>query len=184
MADVATVAEENIVGVHVVKAFAQEQAEQDKFEAALGDALRARACARTGSARSTCRMLAFLPLLAQAAVLLVGGKMVQDGSMRSASSSRSTSGSSMVIFPLRMLGMWIGEGQRATASGERIFQVIDEAEDIRDRPGAGLLPEGPGLVRFDGVTFGYDPDRPVLSDDRPRAGAREDGGADRAHRVG
>ena len=65
---------------------------------------------------------------------------------------------SMVVFPLRMLGMWIGEGQRATASGERIFQVIDEAEDIRDAPGAGALPAGPGLVRFDGVTFGYDPD--------------------------
>jgi ATP-binding cassette subfamily B protein len=61
-----------------------------------------------------------------------------------------------------MLGMWIGEGQRATASGERIFQIIDEPEEIQDRPGAGALPAGPGLVRFDGVTFGYDPARPVL----------------------
>jgi ATP-binding cassette subfamily B protein len=60
--------------------------------------------------------------------------------------------------------MWIGEGQRATASGERIFQVLDEAEDIRDAPSAGLLPDGPGLVRFEGVTFGYDPERPVLAD--------------------
>jgi ATP-binding cassette subfamily B protein len=71
---------------------------------------------------------------------------------------------SMMIFPLRMLGMWIGEGQRATASGERIFQIIDEPEDIHDRPDAGTLPAGPGLVRFDGVTFGYDPARPVLHD--------------------
>ena len=68
----------------------------------------------------------------------------------------------MLIFPLRMLGMWIGEGQRATASGERIFQVIDEPEEIRDEPGARELPAGPGRVRFEGVTFGYDPARPVF----------------------
>jgi hypothetical protein len=36
-----------------------------------------------------------------------------------------------------MLGMWIGEGQRATASGERIFQILDESEEIRARPAAG-----------------------------------------------
>jgi ATP-binding cassette subfamily B protein len=70
----------------------------------------------------------------------------------------------LLIFPLRMLGMWIGEGQRATASGERIFQVIDEVEDIRDTPGAGALPAGPGQVRFESVTFGYDPNRPVLEE--------------------
>src|SRR5437762_1279900 len=71
---------------------------------------------------------------------------------------------SMLIFPLRMLGMWIGEGQRATASGERIFQVIDEPEQIQDAPGARPLPDGPGIVRFEHVTFGYDPARPVLED--------------------
>ena len=44
----------------------------------------------------------------------------------------------MLVMPLRMLGMWIGQAQRATASGERIFEVIDEPEDVAsDRPGAG-----------------------------------------------
>jgi ATP-binding cassette subfamily B protein len=71
---------------------------------------------------------------------------------------------SLMMFPLRMLGMWIGEGQRATASGERIFQVIDEPEEIRDTPNAGELPAGPGRVHFEHITFGYDPDRPVLHD--------------------
>ena len=42
----------------------------------------------------------------------------------------------MLIMPLRALGMWIGQAQRATASGERIFQVIDEPEDIADAPDA------------------------------------------------
>ena len=70
----------------------------------------------------------------------------------------------MLVMPLRQLGMWIGQAQRATASGERIFQVIDEPEEIRDAPGAMALPDGPGLVRLEHVTFGYDPARPVLHD--------------------
>jgi ABC-type multidrug transport system fused ATPase/permease subunit len=58
--------------------------------------------------------------------------------------------------------MWIGQAQRATASGERIFQVMDEPEDIADRPGATPLAPGPGHVRFEHVTFEYLPGRPVL----------------------
>ena len=68
----------------------------------------------------------------------------------------------MLIMPLRMLGMWIGQAQRATASGERIFEVLDEPEEVADRPGAVELPAGPGRVRFEAVSFGYDPERLVL----------------------
>ena len=73
LADVATVAEENIVGVHVVKSFAQEPQESAKFHARSEAVFRADACARTASARSTCPLISWMPLLAQAAVLLVGG---------------------------------------------------------------------------------------------------------------
>ena len=161
MADVATVAEENVVGVHVVKSFAQEQAEQDKFErrseALFGQSVRA------NRQRSFyVPVLSFLPMLGQAAVLLAGGRMVAHGSLSLADFVRFNLYLSMLIFPLRMLGMWIGEGQRATASGERIFQVLDEPEDIRDEPGARELPEGPGRVRFEDVRFGYAEGRPVL----------------------
>jgi ABC-type multidrug transport system fused ATPase/permease subunit len=69
---------------------------------------------------------------------------------------------SLLIMPLRMLGMWIGQSQRATASGERIFQVLDEPEEIAERSGAVELPPGEGRITFEGVTFGYDPERPVL----------------------
>ncbi len=163
MADVATVAEENIVGVHVVKSFAQEQAEQDKFER-RSEALFRQSVRANRQRAFYVPVLAFLPLLAQAAVLLVGGNMVSDGSLSVSDFIAFNLWLAMVVFPLRMLGMWIGEGQRATASGERIFQVVDEPEEIRDRPGATELPAGPGLVRFEGVTFGYDPLRPVLHD--------------------
>jgi ABC-type multidrug transport system fused ATPase/permease subunit len=67
-------------------------------------------------------------------------------------------------MPLRALGMWIGQAQRATASGERIFQVIDEPEEITDAPDASELAPGPGRITFTHATFGYDPERPVLHD--------------------
>ncbi len=162
MADVATVAEENIVGVHVVKSFSQEQAEQDKFERRSETLFRQSVRANRQRAFYV-PVLSFLPLLGQAAVLLAGGKMVRDGSLSVADFVAFNLYLSMLVFPLRMLGMWVGEGQRAVASGERIFQIVDEPEAIRDVPGAGELPAGPGRVRFEGVTFGYEPTRPVLS---------------------
>jgi ATP-binding cassette subfamily B protein len=163
MADVATVAEENIVGVHVVKSFAQEQAEQDKFEQ-RSEAVFTQSVVANRQRAFYVPVLSFTPLLGQAAVLLVGGDMVIHHTLSSQDFIRFNLYLTLLIFPLRMLGMWIGEGQRATASGERIFQVIDESEDIADRPGAFELPAGPGRVRFEGVTFGYDPARPVLHD--------------------
>jgi ATP-binding cassette subfamily B protein len=60
--------------------------------------------------------------------------------------------------------MWIGQAQRATAAGERIFQVLDEPAEVSDRPGALELPDGDGAVRFEGVTFEYLEGRPVLRD--------------------
>jgi ABC-type multidrug transport system fused ATPase/permease subunit len=67
-------------------------------------------------------------------------------------------------MPLRMLGMWIGQAQRAIAAGERIFEVLDEPEEISDRLGAGVLAPGLGAVRFEHVDFGYEPGRLVLED--------------------
>ena len=52
----------------------------------------------------------------------------------------------------------------AVASGERIFEVLDEPEEVVDEPDARPPPEGRGRLRFDHVTFGYDPERPVLHD--------------------
>jgi ABC-type multidrug transport system fused ATPase/permease subunit len=161
MADVATVAEENIVGVHVVKSFAQEQAEQDKFER-RSEILFSRSLRANRQRAFYVPLLGFMPLLGQAAVLLVGGAMVRHGSLSVAHFVSFNLYLSMVVFPLRMLGMWIGEGQRATASGERIFQVIDEPEEITSGHGARTLPAGPGAVSFERVSFGYDPASPVL----------------------
>jgi ABC-type multidrug transport system fused ATPase/permease subunit len=161
LADVATVAEENIVGVHVVKAFAQEPAEEEKFrgrnEALFGQTIRA------NRQRATyVPLLSFVPLLAQAAVLLVGARMVAHGSLSVGSFVSFNLYLALLVTPLRSLGMWIGQAQRATASGERIFQVLDQPEEVADKPAAVELPPGDGEIRFEGVSFSYLPGRPVL----------------------
>jgi ATP-binding cassette subfamily B protein len=163
LADVATVAEENIVGVHVVKAFAQEPAEQAKFE--RRSALVFEQTVKTNRQRAIyVPVMAFLPLLAQAAVVFVGGRRVVHGELSLGSFVVFNLLLGMLVQPLRMLGMWIGQAQRATASGERIFEIIDEHEDIADAAEPRELPAGPGRVAFEGVTFGYDAERPVLED--------------------
>jgi ABC-type multidrug transport system fused ATPase/permease subunit len=163
LADVATVAEENIVGVHVVKSFAQEPQEEEKFrersEAVFQQTVRA-----NRQRALYVPFISWVPMLAQAAVLLVGARMVTSGSLTVGGFVAFNLYLGMLIMPLRSLGMWVGQAQRATASGERIFQVMDEPEEIADRPGAIELPDGPGHLRFESVAFEYLDGRPVLED--------------------
>jgi ABC-type multidrug transport system fused ATPase/permease subunit len=161
MADVATVAEENIVGVHVVKSFAQEQNELMKFSE-RSERVFERSVDANRQRAIYVPLLAFLPLVAQAGVLLVGGRMVANGQLGFSNFFAFNVLTLMLVMPLRMLGMWIGQAQRATASGERIFEVMDEPEEIADRADAVELPPGEGRVRFEDVDFAYGRGRPVL----------------------
>ena len=161
LGDVATVTEESIVGVHVVKAFAQEERRQSQFERASGAVFDATVRAFRQRAIYV-PLLSFLPLLAQGAVLLAAGRMVVSGSLSLSGFFIFNLLLAMLIVPLRSLGMWVGQAQRATASGERIFEVMDEPEGVDDRPGADALAPGPGAIRFERVGFGYAEGRPVL----------------------
>jgi ABC-type multidrug transport system fused ATPase/permease subunit len=161
LGDVATVTEESIVGVHVVKSFAQEERRQALFERASGAVFDATVRAFRQRAIYV-PLLSFLPLLAQAAVLLAAGRMVVNGSLTLSQFFVFNLLLAMLIVPLRSLGMWVGQAQRATASGERIFEVMDEPEGVDDLSDATALPEGPGAIRFERLGFAYSPDRPVL----------------------
>jgi ABC-type multidrug transport system fused ATPase/permease subunit len=161
LGDVATVTEESIVGVHVVKAFAQEDRRQAQFEHASGAVFDETVRAFRQRALYV-PFLSFLPLLAQGAVLLAAGRMVVSGSLSLSGFFIFNLLLAMLIVPLRSLGMWIGQAQRATASGERIFEVMDEPEGVDDRPDAIELAAGPGAIRFERVSFGYAEGRPVL----------------------
>jgi ABC-type multidrug transport system fused ATPase/permease subunit len=161
LADVATVAEENIVGVQVVKSFAQEPAEEAKFkersELVFHQTLRA-----NRQRALYVPLISFVPLLAQAGVLLYGAQRVSAGTLTPGAFVAFNLYLAMLVVPLRSLGMWIGQAQRATAAGERIFQVLDEPEQVASRPGAVPLPAGKGAIRFEDVSFEYVPGRPVL----------------------
>jgi ABC-type multidrug transport system fused ATPase/permease subunit len=163
LADVATVAEENIVGVHVVKAFAQEPQESTKFRARSEDVFQQTLRANRQRALYV-PFISWVPLLAQGAVLLVGARMVTSGELSVGGFVAFNLYLSMLVMPLRSLGMWIGQAQRATASGERIFQIMDEPEEIAERAGAVELPRGGGHLRFENVRFEYLEGRPVLDD--------------------
>ncbi len=97
-------------------------------------------------------------------MLLVGGRMVAHGTLDIGTFLFFNVLVVMLVMPLRMLGMWVGQSQRATASGERIFEIMDEPEEISDRPDAGDMPPGEGRVRYEHVSFEYAPGRLVLQD--------------------
>ncbi len=161
LGEVATVAEESITGVHVVKSFAQEDRRQADFARAANNVFTKTLAANRQRAIYV-PLLTFFPLIAQALVLLAAGRMVISGSLSLGAFFAFNLLLAMLVMPLRMLGMWIGQAQRAIASGERIFEVLDEPEEVGDAADAMTLPIGPGDVVFDDVSFGYDPERPVL----------------------
>jgi ABC-type multidrug transport system fused ATPase/permease subunit len=170
LADVATVAEETIVGVHVVKSFAQEGHREERFTHAADSVFEQTRAANLQRAIYV-PLLTFLPLIAQAAVLLAAGRMVVSGSLSIGGFVAFNLLFAMFAMPLRMLGMWIGQAQRAIAAGERIFHVLDEPEEISDRSDAKPLPPGPGSIHFEHVDFGYEPGRLVLDDIHLEIGA-------------
>jgi ABC-type multidrug transport system fused ATPase/permease subunit len=163
LADVATVAEENIVGVHVVKSFAQEDAERAKFNR-RSEAVFAQTIKANRQRALYVPLISWIPLVAQGAVLLVGARMVTNGSLTVGGFVAFNLYLGMLVMPLRSLGMWIGQAQRATAAGERIFEIMDAPEEIADRPGAIELPPGGGRLQFDHVDFEYMEGRPTLED--------------------
>src|SRR6187551_1168536 len=101
MADVATVAEENIVGVHVVKSFAQEDAEQAKFEVRSQSVFRQSVLANRQRAFYV-PLISFIPLLAQSAVLLYGGYQVIHGQMEISDFVAFNLLLALLVMPLRM----------------------------------------------------------------------------------
>jgi ATP-binding cassette subfamily B protein len=70
----------------------------------------------------------------------------------------------LIVMPLRMIGGWIGDTQRFVVSSQRVFQILDMRPSIEDLPDAQPLPAGGGEIRFEGVTFGYRPERPIIRD--------------------
>ena len=156
--------EENISGVRVVKAFAQEERQLDRFRHSVGRVFSQQMYATRIQARYT-PLIGFLPNLGLAVILLVGGREVINGGLTLGAFTAFYAYLLMLISPMRTLGYMLSAAQRATASGARIFQVLDREPRMAAPENAPELPAGRGQVTFSGVglTFEGSP-HPALHD--------------------
>jgi ABC-type multidrug transport system fused ATPase/permease subunit len=155
IAELTANAEENIAGVRVVKSFAREPLQLERFRNTVGRVF-GQAMVATRIEAKYNPMIGFLPQLGLAAVLLVGGNAVIHGHVTLGEFTSFYFLLNMLIGPMRSLGVTLGLAQRATASGARIFQVLDREPRMQTAADARALPAGNGHVRFTDVTLRYD----------------------------
>ncbi len=153
IAELTATAEENVSGVRVVKGV-RPGAPPAAALPPLGAArLRPVDGARRACAPSTTRAIGFLPQLGLAAIVLVGGRQAIDGTISVGDFVAFYGYVLMLTGPMRMLGMALGMAQRAVASGNRIFEILDREPRLTSPPDAPPLPAGGGHVELRGVTF-------------------------------
>ncbi|MDE3064624.1 MAG: ABC transporter ATP-binding protein [Acidobacteriota bacterium] len=163
LADVATIVDENVNGVRVVKAFSQEEAELNR----LADAAERVAWAYVKDAQIRgvwSPWVQNLPQLGLALVLFFGGWMVIDGHLGVGAILAFNAYLLMMQAPFMMLGQLVMMGQRAKASAERIFEILDESPEVTERPGAYDLEVVRGAVDFRHVGFTYANGARILDD--------------------
>lgn len=163
LAGLNTILQENLAGIKVVKAFARESLEQERFTQAAADLMRQQI--------ALARIFSFLfPLifmianLGQVVVLYFGGNQVIANTLTVGEWQKFSLYLVLVFFPLGQLGFIISQMSQASASATRIFEILDAQNEVSDKPNATPLPPIQGHVRFDNVTFRYfNSGDPVLS---------------------
>ena len=152
---------ENINGVRVVQGMSREHVNLDLFKEKADEQLRA----ANRAARIGLVMIALVDTLsgsAMAIIIVVGGSMVINGSLEIGSMLAFILYVQLFFDPIRSITMHYAVFQRAMASGERIFEVLDVPVDIKDKENAEPLEDNDGSVEFNDVTFGYLEDEPIL----------------------
>jgi ATP-binding cassette subfamily B multidrug efflux pump len=161
--DLTTRLEQNLRGARVVKAFAQEQAEIERFDEQNTRLFQANVVA----SRTRATGLPLMRLLASAGtifILLYGGQLVIGEQLTLGELVAFTTYVSQLLAPVRRLGMIVSAVSLAMASGERVFEILDAKGEVEDLPDAGPLGPIEGRVRFEGVSFAYFGRHRVLDD--------------------
>jgi ATP-binding cassette subfamily B protein len=167
-AELANVVEESVSGIRIVKGFGAEAAQLAKLEKEADD-IRA---VSIGAAKIRSKFLPgidLLPSLGLIAVLGIGGHRVINGQMTVGELVAFNSYLTMLIWPLRNIGMTVAFGQRAAAALMRVNEVLSTEPAVADPPKPQMLPERgssafTGAVKFSDVSFGYFPGQDVLSE--------------------
>ena len=165
-AQLANVVEESVSGVRVVKGFGAEQVQFKKLEKEANDIF--------GEAMKAAKIrsnflpaIDVLPALGAVGVLGVGGHRVLSGQLSIGDLVAFNVYLTLLVWPLRNIGMIVALGQRAAAALVRIHEVLSTTSEITDPQVAKTLPSTEnsqqGAVKFDHVQFGYDPMQPVLT---------------------
>ena len=163
MGKVTSVLQENIAGLRVVRAFAQEHEESAKFRKE-NEEYRQRQIRTVRLSSFYNTFMTFTSNLAVALLLWYGGREVIFGSLSVGELVAFNQYIFALVMPVRMFGFLITMIQRANASSQRIFEVLDTTPEITDKPGAVPLPKVKGHVQFDHVSFGYEPGRLIIED--------------------
>lgn len=154
---------ENINGVRTVQETRREAVNFELYKEKALENFKAQA----GASWMTQIMVPTVDVLtgfAMAIVIVVGGNAVLDGRLEVGVMVAFIFYVQRFFDPVRMLSMQYTIMQRAMAAGHRIFEVLDVKIAIQDKPDAIPLKDAPATVEFRNVTFGYDPDRPILHD--------------------
>ena len=157
---------ENIVGMRLVQAFRREDRNFDEFDVINKENVRAQKDAIFFHA-GVMPILDLVDAGVTGLLLFVGGHWILGGDAPELSIGVLTAFmlySARFFEPMRDLAARWDQVQAALAAGERIFHLLDLEPDVKERPGANPMPAINGVVRFEEVTFGYDPARPILHD--------------------
>jgi ATP-binding cassette subfamily B protein len=155
IAELTAEAEENVSGIRIVKAFAREEYQLHRFRRAVSRVFD-QSIYSTRLQAFFSPLLGFLPQLGIALVLLIGGRQVIAGNLSLGDFTAFYTYVAMLAGPMRMLGMTLGMAQRAIASGNRLFEILDREPQIESPADAPPLPPGGGRVEMRGVTLRYD----------------------------
>ena len=174
IAELTAEAEENISGIRIVKAFAREEYQLHRFQRAVSRVFD-QSIYSTKLQAFFSPLIGLLPQIGIALVLLVGGREVINGTLSLGDFTAFYTYLVILAGPMRMLGVAMGMAQRAVASGNRLFEILDREPEIASPPGAPPLPVGGGSVRMEGVTLRYDEPRANASDlDHTGGGSKSD----------
>ena len=161
MGETVTVLQENLVGMNVVKAFASEEFEKRKYERKAqqlrGEYFLSERMQGTNSA-----WMSFYFTVALGLILWYGGWEVLRGDLSVGELGMFMLFLNQLTFPVRMAGFIINSFSRAISSGHRLFDVLDARSPVSEREDAINLGRAEGTVRFENVSFSYDPRIPAL----------------------
>jgi ATP-binding cassette, subfamily B, bacterial len=156
-----SVVQEVLTGLRIVKAFGQEDREHERFLGRSGQGMRARirlAAIEGGYAL----LIGTLVGVGGSVVLFVGVHNVEQGKITLGELLLVMGYLTQLYAPIKMMARKAGSLQTYLASAERTFALLDEAPDVPEAPDPRPLARAKGAVEFRGVSFSYDPDRPVL----------------------